>query len=169
MKFKLPLFIAQNHNMKIKTPHIILFLIALLISNLIHAQKDISRFEEFKDWKLGYIIENTLMNLEELDVFKCIFEEYENTYHDEIWLKLRYMRKEYKNSLDTISGSLAAQYINKSDNYEMKGMKLKRNRNERLLKKIRPEIVLNILYQEKRFDTELFSKLRGKNKKEKEK
>ena len=109
------------------------------------------------------------MNLEELDVFKCIFEEYENTYHDEIWLKLRYIRKEYKNSLDTISGSLAAQYINKSDNYEMKGMKLKRNRNERLLKKIRPEIVLNILYQEKRFDTELFSKLRGKNKKEKEK
>ena len=90
----------------------------------------ISRFEEFKDWKLGYIIENTLMNLEELDVFKCIFEEYENTYHDEIWLKLRYIRKEYKNSLDTISGSLAAQYINKSDNYEMKGMKLKRNRNE---------------------------------------
>ena len=54
--------------------------------------------------------------VEELDVFKCIFEEYENTYHDEIWLKLRYIRKEYKNSLDTISSSLAAQYINKSDN-----------------------------------------------------
>ena len=96
--------------MKIKTPHIILFLIALLISNLIHAQKGISRFEEFKDWKLGYIIENTLMNLEELDVFKCIFEEYENTYHDEIWLKLKYIRKEYKNSLDTISSSLAVSY-----------------------------------------------------------
>jgi hypothetical protein len=48
-------------------------------------------------------------------------------------------------------------------------MKLKRNRNERLLKKIRPEIVLNILYQEKRFDTELFSKLRGNTKKKKEK
>ena len=155
--------------MKIKTPHILLFLIALLISNLIHAQKDISRFEEFKDWKLGYIIENTLMNLEELDVFKCIFEEYENTYHNEIWSKLNYMRKEYKNSLDTISASLAAQYINKTDNYEMKGIKLKRNRNERLLKKIRPEIVLNILYHEKRFNTKMFSKLRGNTKKQKEK
>tara|TARA_B100001093_G_scaffold96084_1_gene88132 strand:- start:34 stop:543 length:510 start_codon:yes stop_codon:yes gene_type:complete len=169
MKFKLPLFIAQNHNMKIKIPHILHFLIALLISNLIRAQKDISRFEEFKDWKLGYIIENTLMNLEELDVFKCIFEEYENTYHNEIWSKLNYMRKEYKNSLDTISASLAAQYINKTDNYEMKGIKLKRNRNERLLKKIRPEIVLNILYHEKRFNTKMFSKLRGNTKKQKEK
>ena len=151
--------------MKIKTPHKLLFLIALLISNLIHAQKDISRFEEFKDWKLGYIIENTLMNLEELDVFKCILEEYENTYHSEIWSKLKYMRKEYKNSLDTICSSLAAQYINKTHNYEMKGMKLKSNRNERLLKKIRPEIVLSILYQEKRFDSKLFSKLRGNTEK----
>ena len=169
MKFKLPLFIDQNHNMKIKTPHILLFSIALLISNLIRAQKDISRFEEFKDWKLGYIIENTLMNLEELDVFKCIFEEYENTYQSEIWSKLKYMRKEYKKSLDTISSSLATKYINKIDNYEMEGMKLKRNRNKRLLNKIRPEIVLNILYQEKRFDSELFSKLRGNTEKQKKK
>ena len=169
MKFKLDLFIHQIHNMKIKTPPILFLLIVLLFSNLICAQKNISRFEEFKDWKLGYITENTVMNLEELNVFKCIFEEYENTYRSEIWSKLDCMRKEYKNSLDTISPSLAAQYINKSDNYEMKGMELKRNRNERLLKKIRPEIVLSILYQEKRFDHEIFSKIRSKSKKKKEK
>ena len=41
-----------------------------------------------------------------------------------------------------------------------KGMQMKHERNERLLKKIRPKVVLNILYQEKRFDRELFNRIK---------
>ena len=46
---------------------------------------------------------------------------------------------------------------------------MKHERNERLLKKIRPKVVLNILYQEKRFDRELFNRIKNKSKKDNKK
>ena len=46
---------------------------------------------------------------------------------------------------------------------------MKHERNEKLLKKIRPKVVLNILYQEKRFDRELFNRIKNKSKKDNKK
>ncbi len=45
-------------------------------------------------------------------------------------------------------------------------MEMKHQRNEKLLKKIRPKEVLNILYQEKRFDRELFNRIKKKRENE---
>ena len=125
-----------------------------------------SRFEELKAWKLNYIIENTSLTSEEIEVYKCIFEEYENSYHNEIWMKVQEIRKGIRQSLDTISTSSAASYINDFDSYEIKGLQMKHQRNEKLLKIIRPKQVLLILYQEKRFDKELLNRIKNKPKKE---
>jgi hypothetical protein len=48
------------------------------------------------------------------------------------------------------------------------GMEMKHKRNRRLLKKIRPKIVLSILYQEKNFNRELFKKRRNDSKNKKD-
>ena len=77
------------------------------------------------------------------------------------------MRKDLKDSIKIIPTEKAAKYINEFDEYEKKGMQMKHERNERLLKKIRPKVVLNILYQEKRFDRELFNRIKNKSKKDK--
>ena len=141
-------------------------LLSLLFSNGVYSQNGISRFEELKEWKLSYITKNTSMNSKELEVYKCIFEDYENTYHDEIWIKVKKMRKEFKKSIETIPNESAINYINEIDAFEIKGMQMKQERNERLLKKIRPKIVLNIINQEKKFDRELFNRIRRNSKKE---
>ena len=74
-----------------------------------------SRFEELKAWKLSYITNNTSMNSRELEVYKCIFEEYENAYHDKIWIKVRKIRKELNESIELIPTEKAANYINEFD------------------------------------------------------
>jgi hypothetical protein len=138
----------------------------LFITTSLWSQKGMSRFEELKAWKLNYIIENTSLTSEEIEVYKCIFEEYENSYHNEIWMKVQEIRKGIRQSLDTISTFSAASYINDFDSYEIKGLQMKHQRNEKLLKKIRPKQVLLILYQEKRFDKELLNRIKNKPKKE---
>jgi len=150
--------------MKLK-PYFLLSAI-LFITTSLWSQKGISRFEELKAWKLNYIIENTSLTSEEIEVYKCIFEEYENSYHNEIWMKVQEIRKGIRQSLDTISTFSAASYINDFDSYEIKGLQMKHQRNEKLLKKIRPKQVLLILYQEKRFDKELLNRIKNKPKKE---
>ncbi|MGD1980766.1 MAG: hypothetical protein PVK01_03230 [Flavobacteriaceae bacterium] len=150
--------------MKLK-PYFLLSAI-LFITTSLWSQKGMSRFEELKAWKLNYIIENTSLTSEEIEVYKCIFEEYENSYHNEIWMKVQEIRKGIRQSLDTISTFSAASYINDFDSYEIKGLQMKHQRNEKLLKKIRPKQVLLILYQEKRFDKELLNRIKNKPKKE---
>lgn len=169
LKLRQALPIFQNLKMKAKQNVLLLILTPLLLSNVLFAQKGISRFEELKTWKFDYITENTSMNSEELELYKIIFEAYENEYHSKIWTQVHQIRKTLKNSLDTISTSEAACYINKLDDYEIEGMRLKHQRNEKLLKKIHPKVVLKILYQEKRFDRELFNRIRNHSKKKKEK
>ena len=141
-------------------------LLSLLFSNGVYSQNGISRFEELKEWKLSYITKNTSMNSKELEVYKCIFEDYENTYYNEIWIKVKKMRKELNKPMETIPNETAIKYINEIDAFEIKGMQMKHERNERLLKKIRPKIVINIINQEKLFDRELFNRIRNKPKKE---
>ena len=141
-------------------------LLSLLFLNGVYSQNGMSRFEELKEWKLSYIKKNTSMNSKELEVYKCIFEDYENTYYNEIWIKVKKMRKELNKPMETIPNETAIKYINEIDAFEIKGMQMKHERNERLLKKIRPKIVLNIINQEKKFDRELFNRIRRNSKKE---
>ena len=75
------------------------------------------------------------------------------------------MRMELNKSMEKIPSKTAIDYINEIDSYEIKGMHMKHERNERLLKKIRPKIVLTILNQEKKFDRELFNGIRNRSKK----
>ena len=159
--------------MKIKINFSLLFLTIFTVIKSAYSQEAISRFEELKTWKLSYIIKNTSMNPEELEIYKCIFEDYENNYHNEVWSKVlkkhnAFNGKNKRELIDKISSSEAMDLIYDFDSYELKGMEMKHKRNRRLLKKIRPEIVLSILYQEKNFNRELFKKRRNDSKNKKD-
>ena len=173
MILKLLLNILQNHSMKIKINFSLLFLTIFIVIQNAYSQEEISKYEELKAWKLSYIIKNTSMNPEELEIYKCIFEDYENNYHNEVWSKVLrrhnvFNGKNKKELFDKISSSEAMNLIYDFDSYELKGMEMKHKRNRRLLKKIRPEIVLSILYQEKNFNRELFKKRRNDSKNKKD-
>jgi DNA polymerase III delta prime subunit len=150
---------------------IFIILSILLISNPTFAQKN-SRFERFKKMKLNFILENTSLNNTETESFKIIFEESENKYHDEVWVLKRKLRKELKEAYDTITSESASKYINVYYQFEKLGNNIKHKRNQKLLKSIRPEVVLSILQQEKEFDEVMFKRIRNSSKekqKEKEK
>jgi hypothetical protein len=150
---------------------IFIILSILLISNPTFAQKN-SRFERFKKMKLNFILENTSLNNTETESFKIIFEESENKYHDEVWVLKRKLRKELKEAYDTITSESASKYINVYYQFEKLGNNIKHKRNQKLLKSIRPKVVLSILQQEKEFDEVMFKRIRNSSKekqKEKEK
>jgi hypothetical protein len=150
---------------------IFIILSILLISNPTFAQKN-SRFERFKKMKLNFILENTPLNNTEKESFKIIFEESENKYHDEVWVLKRKLRKELKEAYDTITSESASKYINVYYQFEKLGNNIKYKRNQKLLKSIRPKVVLSILQQEKEFDEVMFKRIRNSSKekqKEKEK
>jgi hypothetical protein len=150
---------------------IFIILSILLISNPTFAQKN-SRFERFKKMKLNFILENTSLNNTEKESFKIIFEESENKYHDEVWVLKRKLRKELKEAYDTITFESASKYINVYYQFEKLGNNIKHKRNQKLLKSIRPKVVLSILQQEKEFDEVMFKRIRNSSKekqKEKEK
>lgn len=150
---------------------IFIILSILLISNPTFAQKN-SRFERFKKMKLNFILENTSLNNTEKESFKIIFEESENKYHDEVWVLKRKLRKELKEAYDTVTSESASKYINVYYQFEKLGNNIKYKRNQKLLKSIRPKVVLSILQQEKEFDEVMFKRIRNSSKekqKEKEK
>ena len=158
--------------MKIKINFSLLFLTIFTVIESAYSQEDMTKYEELKAWKLSYIIKNTSMNPEELEIYKCIFEDYENSYHNEVWSKVLKKHNAFKGKnkrelFNNISSSEAMNLIYDFDSFELKGMEMKHNRNRRLLKKIRPEIVLSILYQEKNFNRELFKKRRNDSKNKK--
>ena len=135
----------------------------LLVSNPTYAQKN-SRFERFKEMKLNFILENTELNNTEIESFKIIFEESENKYHNEVWVLKRKLRKDILEAYDTISSESASKYINDYYQFEQLGMTIKHNRNQKLLKLIRPKVVLRILQQEKEFDEVMFKRMRNRSK-----
>ena len=150
---------------------IFIILSIILVSNLTYSQKN-SRFEQFKEMKLNFIIENTELNNTEIESFKIIFEESENKYHNKVWVLKRKLRKNLAQSYDTISSESASKYINDYYQFEQLGMSIKNKRNQALLKSIRPKVVLMILQQEKEFDEVMFKRIRNRSKekqKEKEK
>jgi len=142
---------------------IFVILSILLVSNPTYAQKN-SRFERFKEMKLDFILENTELNNTEIESFKIIFEESENKYHKKVWVLKRNLRKDIREAYDTISSESASKYINDYYQFEQLGMTIKHNRNQKLLKLIRPKVVLRILQQEKEFDEVMFKRMRNRSK-----
>ena len=69
---------------------------------LVQAQNN-ERFQKFKTMKRDFIIENTKLNETEKATFYDLFDEYENRYHNEVWLLKRKVRQEVSNAFDTIS------------------------------------------------------------------
>jgi len=150
---------------------IFILLSILIVSNPTYAQKN-RRFEGFKEMKLNFILENTELNNTEIESFKIIFEESENKYHNEVWVLKRKLRKNLTQAHDTISSESVSKYINDYYQFEQLGMSIKNERNQALLKSIRPKVVLRILQQEKEFDEVMFKRIRNRSKekqKEKEK
>ncbi|MGB1405249.1 MAG: hypothetical protein ACPG6F_06205 [Flavobacteriaceae bacterium] len=119
--------------------------------------------------KRDFIIENTKLNETEKATFYDLFDEYENRYHNEVWLLKRKVRQEVSNAFDTISSESASKYINEYFQFEQLGMTIKHERNQKLLKLIRPKEVLRILHQEKEFDQVMLNRMRNRPKKEQEK
>ena len=126
------------------------------------------RFEEFKKMKLNFILTHTNLNEEEKEVFNSIFTDFENRYHSKVWILQRNIRKDLSKAFDTISSKSASKYIEDYYQFEQLGMTMKNERNQKLLKSIRPKEVLHILHQEKEFDQEMFRRIRNRSK-EKEK
>jgi len=135
---------------------------------LVQAQNN-ERFQKFKTMKRDFIIENTKLNETEKATFYDLFDEYENRYHNEVWLLKRKVRQEVSNAFDTISSESASKYINDYFQFEQLGMTIKHERNQKLLKLIRPKEVLRILHQEKEFDQVMLNRMRNRPKKEQEK
>ncbi len=135
---------------------------------LVQAQNN-ERFQKFKTMKRDFIIENTKLNETEKATFYDLFDEYENRYHNEVWLLKRKVRQEVSNAFDTISSESASKYINEYFQFEQLGMTIKHERNQKLLKLIRPKEVLRILHQEKEFDQVMLNRMRNRPKKEQEK
>ncbi|MGA0317030.1 MAG: hypothetical protein ACO3LB_04985 [Flavobacteriaceae bacterium] len=119
--------------------------------------------------KRDFIIENTKLNETEKATFYDLFDKYENRYHNEVWLLKRKVRQEVSNAFDTISSESASKYINEYFQFEQLGMTIKHERNQKLLKLIRPKEVLRILHQEKEFDQVMLNRMRNRHKKEQEK
>ena len=143
---------------------ILVFFLTHLLFEPGHAQ-DSSKYKEFKHMKLNFILNNSDLTSEEEGQFHCIFNAYNDKYHNQVWHKQRAMKISIKNSLDSFSAESASKFINKFHAVEKLGVTLIHNRNQKLLEKIRPKEVLNILYQEKRFDHKMFNKIRKHSKK----
>lgn len=143
--------------------HILKILMILTVVSLSAQQKN-ERFEKFKEMKLNFILENTEMTSEEEGIFKELFEVSENKYHNEVWVLKRKVRKGIAKEFETISSESASKYINDYYQFEQLGMTIKHQRNQKLLKNLRPKVVLHILNQEKEFDEVMFKRIRNNNK-----
>jgi len=141
------------------------FVLFTILTSL-SSSAQIDRFQDFKKMKLNYILENTSLTEEEKKAFLPIFENYEDLYHNEVWIKERGLRKGITQAFDTINSNSASNYISRFHEFEMLGMNIKYERNQKMLSSIKPKTVLNILYQERRFDREMFNRIRNRQKKE---
>lgn len=141
-------------------------LLVLILVFSIHdivAQKS-KRFEEFKEMKMNFILENTKLTTKEKKSFELLFEDYENKYHDEVWVLKKKVKKELFQPYDTLSAENASKYINDYHCLEQLGMTIKLERNQKLLESIRPDIVVKILLKEMEFDQVMFKRLRNRSK-----
>ena len=123
------------------------------------------RHKKFKEMKLNFILDNLDLTPEEEGYFHCIFNTYEDEYHSKVWTKERQIKKQVKESFDTIKSQSAFKYITEYHELEKLGLTIKNERNQTMLNKIRSKEVLNFLSQEQRFDQEMFKRIRDRKKK----
>ena len=129
------------------------------------AQDENPRHKKFKEWKLNFILDNLELTPEEEEHFHCIFNTYEDEYHSKVWTKKRQIKKQVEESFDTIKSQSASKYITEYHELEKLGLTIKNERNQKMLNKIRTKEVLNFLWQEQRFDQEMFKRIRDRDKK----
>jgi hypothetical protein len=129
------------------------------------AQDENPRYKKFKEWKLNFILDNLELTPEEEEHFHCIFNTYEDEYHSKVWTKERQIKKQVEESFDTIKSQSASKYITEYHELEKLGLTIKNERNQKMLNKIRTKEVLNFLWQEQRFDQEMFKRIRDRDKK----
>lgn len=129
------------------------------------AQDENPRYKKFKEWKLNFILDNLELTPEEEEHFHCIFNTYEDEYHNKVWTKERKIKKQVEESFDTIKSQSASKYITEYHELEKLGLTIKNERNQKMLNKIRTKEVLNFLWQEQRFDQEMFKRIRDRDKK----
>ena len=129
------------------------------------AQDENPRYKKFKEWKLNFILDNLELTPEEEEHFHCIFNTYEDEYHSKVWIKERQIKKQVEESFDTIKSQSASKYITEYHELEKLGLTIKNERNQKMLNKIRTKEVLNFLWQEQRFDQEMFKRIRDRDKK----
>ena len=129
------------------------------------AQDKNSRYEKIKEWKLNFILDNLELTPQEEEHFHCIFNTYEDEYHSKVWIKERQIKKQVEESFDTIKSQSASKYITEYHELEKLGLTIKNERNQKMLNKIRTKEVLNFLWQEQRFDQEMFKRIRDRDKK----
>ena len=129
------------------------------------AQDENPRYKKFKEWKLNFILDNLELTPEEEEHFHCIFNTYEDEYHSKVWTKERQIKKQVEESFDTIKSQSASKYITEYHELEKLGLTIKNERNQKMLNKIRTKEVLNFLWQEQRFDQEMFKRIRDHDKK----
>ena len=139
------------------------FIFVFSLSGL--AQDENPRYEKFKEWKLNFILDNLELTPEEEEHFHCIFNTYEDEYHSKVWTKERQIKKQVEESFDTIKSQSASKYITEYHELEKLGLTIKNERNQKMLNKIRTKEVLNFLWQEQRFDQEMFKRIRDRDKK----
>ena len=129
------------------------------------AQDENPRYKKFKEWKLNFILDNLELTPQEEEHFHCIFNTYEDEYHSKVWIKERQIKKQVEKSFDTIKSQSASKYITEYHELEKLGLTIKNERNQKMLNKIRTKEVLNFLWQEQRFDQEMFKRIRDRDKK----
>jgi hypothetical protein len=125
-------------------------------------------YKKFKEMKLNFILDNLELTPEEEENFQCMFNTYEDQYHSKVWREERQIKKQVKKSFDTINSQSASEYISQFYELEKLGITIKNERNQKMLNTIRTKEVLNFLSQEKRFDQEMFKRIRDRNKKKEE-
>ena len=141
----------------------ILFIFVFSMPGL--AQDENPRHKKFKEWKLNFILDNLELTPQEEEHFHCIFNTYEDEYHSKVWTKERQIKKQVEESFDTIKSQSASKYITEYHELEKLGLTIKNERNQKMLNKIRTKEVLNFLWQEQRFDQEMFKRIRDRDKK----
>ena len=140
----------------------ILFIFVFSIPGM--AQDENPKYKRFKEMKLNFILDNMGLTPEEEEHFHCIFNTYEDEYHSKVWTKERQIKKQVEESFDTIKSQSASKYITEYHELEKLGLTIKNERNQKMLNKIRTKEVLNFLWQEQRFDQEMFKRIRDNNK-----
>tara|TARA_B100000925_G_C21896107_1_gene425041 strand:+ start:459 stop:908 length:450 start_codon:yes stop_codon:yes gene_type:complete len=137
-----------------------LFIVLILSLNFSYGQKDNMSFDRLKALKMTYITEKLGLNENQETFFWKIYNDYEDKIHEKSRKKIRTLRRKYFKELDTISNISAFQVINQINNLEHLAIKLKEERDIKLLDSLSPKKVLKVQVMEYRFNREMIYRIK---------